>query len=191
MKDGNSAERTRFYFNIIYCYKIWNIIYPYRQLFSTSLYDVSNALMSKFQCKRSVDNSIMSRNKLAYIILLTKFARRMMVTEKAYFFNRLMERGKWNLWTVRVHKDLTRIGNSLRFRYLKIELKRCSLKWQWAPQNTWRNGIHSFELLRDWNELRWLDEGSEGRWRRRSSSRATCSVNITLNQVLPNILEGV
>lgn len=41
--------------------------------------------MSNFQCKLSVDNSIMSGNKLAYIILLTKFPRRMMETEKAYF----------------------------------------------------------------------------------------------------------
>lgn len=47
--------------------------------------DVSNALMSKFQRKRTVDNSIMSGNKLAYIILLTKFPRRMMEREKTYF----------------------------------------------------------------------------------------------------------
>lgn len=80
-----------------------NIICPYRQLFSTTLCDVSNALMSKFQCKRSVDNSIMSRNKLAYIILLTKYRRRMMVREKAYFFlidlwnveNEIIEKSKY------------------------------------------------------------------------------------------------
>lgn len=48
--------------------------------------------MLKFRCKRRVDNSIMSRNKLAYIILLTKFLRRMMETEKRIFLIHL-----WNV----------------------------------------------------------------------------------------------
>lgn len=121
--------------------------------------------MSKLQCKRTIDNSIMSENKLAYIILLTKFPRRMMETEKAYFFNGLVERGKWNLWTVRVHKDLTYIGISLRFRRLKIARRLCLLKWQWVARDSgdtnWNTFIWICNLGIRTNEGGWMKEAKD------------------------------